>query len=91
MKNTLALIALVGAATISSTTAFSPAQTTRANSSLQAEGRRDFLDTAGFWVAGVASTSMAPAIARADDEPAAVSDDLAMPTEEEQKKADVSY
>jgi len=91
MKNTLALISLVCAATISSTTAFSPAQTTsRANLSLQAEGRRDFLETAGFWVAGVGVASI-PLVASADDETAAVSDDLAMPSEEEQKKADVSY
>ena len=78
----LALLLLVCAAV----NAFTTPGATRAPAIALQAGRRDFLDAAFAATAGLAVATI-PGIARADD---AVVDDLSMPSEEEQKKAEVS-
>jgi hypothetical protein len=91
--NTLALTILVVCAAVCRVEAFTTTITATTTTSaaitscaLQA-GRRDFLDAAVSATAGLVIASI-PAVARAEEEQ--ITDDLAMPSEEEQKKADVS-
>lgn len=84
LTNTLALVLIVCAAVLQAD-AFTTTSMSRSSVALQA-GRRDFLDAAMSTTAGLVIASF-PAMAGAEE---AMADDLAMPTEEEQKKADVS-
>ena len=92
--NTLALTILVVCVAVCRVEAFTTttirttsSSATTSSCALQA-GRRDFLDAAFSATAGLVIASI-PAVARAEEEQ--TSDDLAMPSVEEQKKADVSY
>lgn len=85
-SNTLVLVLLICAA-VSSVKAFTIPAAPRAPSALQA-GRRDFLDAAMSATAGLVIATI-PAVAGAEEEK--IVDDLAMPSEEEQKKIDVSW
>lgn len=80
--NTIALLLLICAAA----NAFTAPGATRAPSTVLQAGRRDFLDAAMSATAGLVVATI-PGIARADEE---IVDDLSMPSEEEQKKAEVS-
>lgn len=89
--NTLALTILVVCAAVCRVEAFTTttirttsSSATTSSCALQA-GRRDFLDAAFSATAGLVIASI-PAVARAEEEQ--TSDDLAMPSVEEQKKAD---
>ena len=84
--NKLSLILLVCAALLSSVEAFTSSPAPKASSALEA-GRRAFLDAAMSASAGLVIASI-PSMALAEEEK--ISDDLAMPSEEEQRKADVS-
>ena len=87
----LALLLLVCATLFLGEGFTSPArERTRSNDALEA-GRRDFLDAAMATTAGLVISSV-PSIAGAEEEggESKVVDDLAMPSEEEQKKAEVS-
>mmetsp|Transcript_1037 Transcript_1037/g.2403 ORF Transcript_1037/g.2403 Transcript_1037/m.2403 type:complete len:143 (+) Transcript_1037:173-601(+) len=75
---------LLFCAAVSSVEAFTSPQVAKTQSVLEA-GRRDFLDAAMSASAGLLIASI-PAAARAEEEK--ISDDLAMPSEEEQRKAD---
>lgn len=83
--NALTLFLLFCAAE-SSVEAFTSPRVAKTQSVLQA-GRRDFLDAAMSASAGLIIASI-PAAAGAEE--GKISDDLAMPSEEEQRKADVS-
>mmetsp|Transcript_24639 Transcript_24639/g.68032 ORF Transcript_24639/g.68032 Transcript_24639/m.68032 type:complete len:146 (-) Transcript_24639:154-591(-) len=79
----LALLVCAAALHVEAFTVVSPS-TPRTSVVLEA-GRRDFLNAAMSTTAGLVMSSM-PLVAMADE--AQISDDLSMPTEEEQKKAE---
>ena len=88
--NTFAIVLLICAAVLHAEAFSASTTTTRTSFALQASnnGRRGFLDAAMSTTAGLVMASI-PAMAGAE-ETASATDDLAMPSEEDTTKADVS-